>query len=92
MPPQLLAKFDQMFMSITQEAGAGVQGLLEVFFSFLQRRTDFFHEAAPGDKMGFPPDYAEGLIYQFFKKYQEIHYKRVPPKTNELKKLWNEYN
>ena len=35
-------------------------------FSFLQRRTDFFYEAEPGDKMGFPPQYAEGLVSESF--------------------------
>ena len=51
-----------MLMTITQQAGNGLNGLLDVMFSFLQRRTDFFYEAEPGDKMGFPPQYAESLV------------------------------
>ena len=31
-------------------------------------------------------------VFNFFKKYQEEHYKKFPPKTEELKKKWNEYN
>jgi hypothetical protein len=49
-------------MTITQQAGNGIHGLLDSVFSFLQRRTDFFYEAEPGDKMGFPPQFAEGLV------------------------------
>lgn len=66
-------------MTITQNAGNGIDGLLDAVFSFLQRRTDFYYEAEPGDKMGFPPQYAEGLvslnlvnkfqIYRHFKTY-----------------------
>ena len=36
----------------------GIDGLLETFFSFLLRRTDFYYEADPNDKMGFPPGIA----------------------------------
>ena len=60
--PVLQGKFDEMLMQITQQAGNGIDGLLDTVMSFLQRRTDFFYEAEPGDKMGFPPQYAEGLV------------------------------
>lgn len=60
--PALVARFDEMLMTITQQAGNGIHGLLDSVFSFLQRRTDFYYEAEPGDKMGFPPQFAEGLV------------------------------
>lgn len=60
--PALRARHDEMLMMITQQINGGVHGLLDAVFSFLQRRTDFFYEAEPGDKMGFPPQYAEGLV------------------------------
>lgn len=53
-----MERFDNLYMTIAQEAG-GISGLLNSFFSFLIRRTDFFYEADPGDKMGFPPGMAE---------------------------------
>jgi hypothetical protein len=50
---------------LTQSAGQGVHGLLDSVFGFLSRRTDFFYEMEPGDKMGFPPGVAESMvIYQ----------------------------
>ena len=61
LPPALLAKFDQMFMTMTQEAG-GLNPFMDTMFSFLQRRTDFYYEAEPGDRMGFPPGYSEQLV------------------------------
>ena len=64
--PALQARFDEMLMTVTQQAGNGINGLLDTVFSFLQRRTDFFYEAEPGDKMGFPPQYAEGLVSESF--------------------------
>ena len=59
--PALLPKFDQMFMTMTQEAG-GLNPFLDGLFSFLQRRTDFYYEAEPGDQMGFPPGYSEQIV------------------------------
>ena len=59
--PGLQAKFDQMFMTMTQEAG-GLNPFFDTLFSFLQRRTDFYYEQEPGDKMGFPPQYSEQLV------------------------------
>lgn len=47
-------RFDDMLYNICQEAG-GIEGLLDTIFDFMYRRTDFFYEADPGDKMGFPP-------------------------------------
>ena len=60
--PALQARFDEMLMTICQQAGNGIHGLLDSVFSFLQRRTDFYYEAEPGDNMGFPPKFAEGLV------------------------------
>ena len=31
-------------------------------------------------------------VFNFFKRYQAEHYKRVPSNTEELKKKWNDYN
>jgi len=55
------------------------------------RRTDFYYEAEPGDRMGFPPKYAESLIYQFYKKYQDEHQKKHPSKGLALEKRWDEF-
>jgi hypothetical protein len=41
--------------------------------------------------MGFPPQYAEGLIYQHFKKYQIEHEKKHPSKGEALAKRWEEF-
>ena len=53
---------DDMLFNVTQQAGNGVQGLLDSVFGFLQRRTDFFYEMEPGDNMGFPPGVAESMV------------------------------
>ena len=63
LPPALVHKFDTMFMQMNQEAG-GLNPFLDAMFSFLQRRTDFYYEAEPGDRMGFPPGYSEQLVSQ----------------------------
>lgn len=48
---------------MVKETG-GLEGLLHTVFSFLSRRTDFFYESDPGDKMGFPPGYAPRMVKQ----------------------------
>jgi len=51
-----------LLFTITQQTNQGVDGLLNAVFGFLQRRTDFFYEMEPGDKMGFPPGVAESMV------------------------------
>ena len=55
-------RFDDFLFTIVKETG-GLEGLLNAMFSFLARRTDFFYESDPGDKMGFPPGYAQRMVY-----------------------------
>jgi len=53
---------DDLLFTITQQTNQGVDGLLNAVFGFLQRRTDFFYEMEPGDKIGFPPGVAESMV------------------------------
>ena len=77
-------------MAITQRAGEGVDGLLNQVFGFLLRRTDFYYEAEPGDKMGFPPTIAEQKVLGIFKNYQKSHQQRFPPKEGTMER-WKEF-
>jgi hypothetical protein len=42
----------------------GIEKFVESFFDFLSRKTDFYYESFPGDKMGFPPGYNKQLVMQ----------------------------
>jgi N-terminal conserved domain of Nudc. len=63
---------------------------LDSVFGFLLRRTDFYYESEPGDKMGFRPGMTESMVYTYFRKYQEVHQKRFPPKPETVKR-WEEF-
>ena len=67
------AQRDDLFVNMTQSIGRGCPGLLDAVFGFLYRRTDFFYEMEPGDKMGFPPGQAQNMVGEFFFKYQKLH-------------------
>lgn len=54
-------KFDGIFLSVAQECEGGVQEMLDVIFSFLARKTDFY---AGGDVGA-----AEKLVLEKFKKH-----------------------
>jgi len=41
--------------------------------------------------MGFPPKYAEGLVYQFYKKFQVEHEKKFPSKGEALALRWKKF-
>lgn len=73
-------RFDQFFFTIAKESG-GIEGLFNSVFSFLFRRTDFFYESNPGDKMGFPPGVSSKMVNSILQQYQKEHYKRVPQKS-----------
>lgn len=56
-----LDRFDNLLITIVNETG-GVEGLLHTLFGFMYRRTDFFYEMFPGEKMGFLPGEAENMV------------------------------
>lgn len=87
-----MERFDAFYTEIARECGS-MDKLIDSFMSFLQRRTDFFYEADPGDHMGFPPGACETMIASSFKRYQEEHYKKHPKKSIEdYKKKLELYN
>ena len=80
-------RFDDFLNTIITEKGQGIYGFLDVLFSFLYRRTDFFYEMVPGENMGFFPGQAQTMINGYFKKYQELHYKeKVDVHRNKMVK------
>ena len=85
------AQLDDLLVNMTQQIGKGCPGLLDQVFGFLFRRTDFFYEMEPEDKMGFPPGVAEQMVFRHFQKYQEMHFKKFPQKEGLIKR-WEEYN
>ena len=87
----LEAQMDDLLVNMTSQIGKGCPGLLDQLFGFLYRRTDFFVEMEPTDKMGFPPGVASQMVFQHFKKYQDMHFKKFPPKEGCIKR-WEEYN
>ena len=62
--------FDDYFAQIANRSG-GIDQLLNSFFGFLHRKTDFYVEFPPGtaSKMGFPIGAAEKLVQRAFKQY-----------------------
>lgn len=54
-------RFDEFYLMICKEVG-GIESFVKSFFDFLARKTDFFYECDPGDKMGFPPGYNKQLV------------------------------
>lgn len=66
----MAGRFDEFFLTVCKEAG-GIEGLLDAFFDFMRRRTDFFYEMEPGDTMGFPPTVNTRMLLNSFKKQQE---------------------
>ena len=62
-----MTKFDDLFFGILQNCEQ-IEPFLDVVFSFLARRTDFFclmHSKT--DKMGFPPGVAEKMVLKVFR-------------------------
>lgn len=71
-------RFDELYLTICKEVG-GIEGLLQSFFDFMSRKTDFFYECDPGDKMGFPPGYNKKLVKNTL--FLALNYFRTIPIT-----------
>jgi hypothetical protein len=76
------SRFDDLLHTVIVEKGQGIYGFFDTVFGFMYRRTDLFYEMAPGENMGFFPGQAEAIVYNFFRKYQNLHYKERVPKRN----------
>jgi hypothetical protein len=50
-----------------------MEGILNTFFSFLRRKTDFYHVLQGDERVGFPPGVADKLVTQAFARYKEQH-------------------
>ena len=69
-------KYDEIFMQIAGQIGS-VQGLLDEFFGFMHRKTDFYVEFEESDvkaTMGFPKGAAEKMIIKSFRKKKMKNY------------------
>lgn len=68
--------YDEAFAQIAQKSGS-IHNLLDEFFSFLHRRTDFYVEfdaKVERPSMGFPQGKAEEILLKSFKKYPYVKY------------------
>lgn len=71
--------YDEVFLGMAQRHD-GIDGLLDTFFSFLERRTDFFHTlTSTKDRMGFPAGRSEQLLQETYWKHQLKYTKRAQP-------------
>jgi hypothetical protein len=63
-------RFDALLTQLAQQHG-GVESLLDSFFDFLHRKTDFYVVSADParHKMGFLPGQAEEKVLEAFHKY-----------------------
>lgn len=81
--------YDDMFTHIASKAG-GIKPLLDTFFSFLERKTDFYvqfdqpaGQVKASYKMGFPKGVAEKMVLQAFRQYKLQDYDAVMGSQSE---------
>lgn len=61
----------QVLMNLAGQLG-GIEPIFDTLFSFLYRKTDYFHVMKPGDKIGFPPGKAQQLLLHSFGKFERL--------------------
>ncbi|CAG5121532.1 unnamed protein product [Candidula unifasciata] len=76
MPSQTdLERFDGMLLAVAQQCEGGVQELLDVFFGFLARKTDFYS--------GTDGTQAEKLVISKYKEYENLVKERLKQEKEE---------
>ena len=85
MDPKQLEALEAPLIALTQQCGGDLRKLMFAFFSFLQRRTDFYLVPHPDDvqqgkpaKMGFKEGDAEKLLLAAFRQFP---LRRIPKTT-----------
>ncbi len=81
MDPSNPTKYDDIYANIAAGCG-GIQPLLDSFFGFLSRRTDFYVAVDDNVKsdMGFPKGVAKAMLLKSFEKYPMQYYS--PPSSS----------
>jgi hypothetical protein len=77
------ADTDQAFALLANKAG-GIKPLLDSFFGFLNRKTDFYIQFDENDKnptMGFPEDGAQKMVMDSFLQYSFTDYASTQQKS-----------
>jgi len=72
---------DALLMQLAQQAG-GIEPLLHGVFSFLKRKTDFYHIQREGDRIGFPPGKAKQLVIEAYERFESDDACPPPPKDD----------
>ena len=63
-------RFDDVLLNIAGQCG-GIEPLFDTVFSFLLRKTDYFHVMKPGDNIGFKAGVAQQLLLRSFSKFEQ---------------------
>jgi hypothetical protein len=60
-------RFDDVFLQVAGQLG-GIEPLLDEFFGFLSRKTDFYveYEQSQRANMGFPRGVNEKMVFNIF--------------------------
>ncbi len=64
----LMEENDRLLLELAQRS-KGIEPMLDAVFSFLKRKTDFYVEQGPGDRVGFPPGEAQKIVLKCFNKF-----------------------
>jgi len=73
---------DAILIQLAQRSG-GIEPLLHSVFSFLKRKTDFYHVQRQGDRIGFPPGKAKQLVLEAYERF-ESDIATPPPAKQDL--------
>jgi hypothetical protein len=72
---------DVLLIKLAQRTG-GIEPLLHSVFSFLKRKTDFYHIQQKGDRIGFPPGKAKKLVLEAYERFDSDLVAPAPPKAD----------